>query len=162
MKRSSSNKVASSKSSNGPQASIRKLASLYEADETGWLETTANLIQEKKYDLLDYTNLAEYLLDMARSDRRAVFHRLITLLVHLLKWDHQPNMRSRSWEITIRNQREDLSDELKSKTLRNHVLAVFARAYARARIQAAGETGLDEKQFPAECPWSIDQVLTSE
>src|SRR5262245_37926206 len=142
-----------------PRAAVRELARLYEADETGWLERTADLINKRQYDRLDYKHLAEYLLDMAQRDRREVFHRLITLLVHLLKWERQPGMRSRSWEITIRNQRDDLQDELQSKTLRNHALAVLPKAYARARRQAAGETGLDEGVFPTECPYSLEEIL---
>ena len=30
---------------------------------------------------------------------------LRVLMLHLLKWDHQPSMRSRSWTLTIREQR---------------------------------------------------------
>ena len=30
---------------------------------------------------------------------------LRVLMLHLLKWDHQPDMRSRSWTLSIREQR---------------------------------------------------------
>jgi hypothetical protein len=95
-----------------------KRASLYENDETAWLERMSKLIEEGRYEKLDYKHLSEYLLDMAKRDRREVFSRLTTLLVHLLKWDRQPRKRSRSWKVTIMNQRYDLRDELESKTPR--------------------------------------------
>ena len=146
----------------GPRATARELTRLYEADETAWLEQMSDLIAKRQYNRLDYKNLAEYLLDMARRDRREVLHRLTTLLVHLLKWDHQPGMRSRSWELSIRDQRQELQDDLESQTLKNHAFTVLPKAYARARGRAAGETGLDEEHFPTECPYTLEQVLGSE
>ena len=57
---------------------------------------------------MDYQNLSEYLADMARRDRREVFSRLVVLLSHLLKWEHQPEKRSGSWRGTILEQRREL------------------------------------------------------
>jgi hypothetical protein len=145
----------------GPPQDARALGKLYEADETAWLEKTSDLIERGDYDRLDYQHLREYLSDMARRDRREVLHRLTTLLLHLLKWDHQPALRSRSWKVTIKNQRDELQDLLESQTLKNHAGAVLSKAYARARSQASGETGLDEAQFPETCPYSLDQVVGS-
>ena len=62
------------------------LVSLYEADETAWLDRMAELIRERRYEELDYSHLQEYLTDMANRDRREVESRLRVLLSHLLKW----------------------------------------------------------------------------
>jgi hypothetical protein len=142
------------------KVSRAKLSRLYEADETGWLEQMARLIEEGQLDQLDYKNLKGYLQDMARRDRREVLHRLTTLLAHLLKWDHQPSMRSRSWENTIRVQRHELSDLLDSRTLRNHAADVLPQAYVRAREEAAAETGLPESRFPPDCPYALEDLFT--
>jgi Domain of unknown function DUF29 len=139
--------------------SIRQLADLYEADETAWLEQMAQLIQERRYNELDYKNLSEFLISMAKRDRREVLHRLTTLLEHQLKWDHQPSMRSRSWEQTMKVQRHELIDLCESRTLKNHALEVLSKAYTRARNHAASETGLPEARFPRECPYSLDDLL---
>src|SRR5437762_265465 len=64
---------------------------LYERDETAWLEAMADLIRTGRLDEVDYPNLAEYLADMARRDRREVDSRLVVLLAHVLKWVHQPD-----------------------------------------------------------------------
>jgi hypothetical protein len=138
--------------------SRQKFARLYEADETAWLEEMSRLIEQRQYDQLDYKHLSEYLQDMAKRDRREVFHRLTTLLAHLLKWDHQTSMRSRGWETTILVQRHELQDLLESRTLRNHALEILPRAYSRARDQAAAETELPEERFPAECPYTLDDL----
>jgi hypothetical protein len=76
-------------------------AALPEVDETAWLEATAELVRNGRFADVDRNALAEYLVDMARGDRREVFSRLVVLLAHLLKWEHQPDRRSGSWRGTI-------------------------------------------------------------
>ena len=139
-----------------------KLSRMYEADETGWLEQMSKLISERRYGELDYQNLGEFLLDMAKRDRREVFNRLTTLLMHLLKWEFQPRKRSRSWETTILIQRDDLEDQLESQTLRNHALEVLPKAFARAVRYAAKETGMSQERFPQQCPYTLDDLLSEE
>ena len=77
------------------------MAALYEADETAWLETTAELLRTGQIDRIDFEVLEEYLTDMAKRDRREVESRLVTLIAHLLKWENQSERRSGSWRATI-------------------------------------------------------------
>lgn len=135
------------------------LASMYEADETAWLDLTAELVRRGRFDQIDAAALAEFLTDMARRDRREVFGRLVVLLAHLLKWEHQPERRSGSWLGTTLEQQRELRQLLESGTLRNHAADVFAEAYADARKQAAAETGLARSTFAEECPWDLDGAL---
>src|SRR5260370_25239325 len=116
------------------------LSVLYEQDETAWLEAMSALAASRRYAEMDYLHLSEYLADMAKRDRREVFSRLVVLLAHLLKWEHQPEGRSGSWRGTIREQRRELRQLLESGTLRNHAEAVLAGAYAGGRGQAADQT----------------------
>lgn len=134
-------------------------AALYQADETAWLEATADLIRGGRVAEVDLNILAEYLTDMAKRDRREVFSRLVQLLSHLLKWEYQPDHRSGSWRGTILEQQREVRQLLESGTLRNHALAVFADAYADARKQAAAETGLARSAFPQACGWDVDSAL---
>jgi hypothetical protein len=138
------------------------LAVLYEADEVAWLDRSADLIRAGRTDELDYPNLAEFLTDMAIRERREVKSRLIVLLLHLLKWEYQPQQRSRSWLVTIRLQRGELGDFFTSRTLARHAEAVLDEAYARAVAAAEDETGLPAGTFPADCPYTIDQALTAD
>ena len=135
------------------------LAVLFEADETAWLEATAELARAGRLAEVDACTLAEYLTDMAKRDRREVFSRLVVLLTHLLKWEYQPDHRSGSWRATIREQRRELRQMLESGTLRNHAASVLAEAFAEARAQAADETESEIGTFPAENPWGLDDVV---
>lgn len=134
--------------------------SLYQLDETAWLEQTAALVAQGRFGEVDHANLSEYLIDMARRDRREVLSRLIVLLVHLLKWDHQPDKRTGSWDATITHQRGELRDLLESRTLENYGREVVARAYERAVKEAAREIGVELSTFHAACPWSLEQILS--
>jgi hypothetical protein len=134
--------------------------SLYEQDETAWLEQTASLVAQRRFSEIDPQHLSEYLSDMARRDKREVYSRLVILLAHLLKWEHQPEQRSNSWRGTIVAQRRELRQLLESGTLRRHAGEVLAQAYKDAIQQAAAETGLAEEVFPQEVAMTLEEVLT--
>ena len=142
-----------------PEQSTTTLPSLFEQDETAWLEQTADLVAQRRFAEIDTQSLTEYLNDMARRDKREVFSRLVILIAHLLKWDHQPDQRSNSWRGTILSQRRDLQLLLESGTLRRYAKESLAKIYKQAVEQAATESGLDEGVFPAECPMSPDEIL---
>src|ERR1700716_4121211 len=98
------------------------LSTLFDRDETAWLEIMSQMAAEGRHAEMEYPNLSEYLADMAKRDRREVSSRLVTLLTHLLKWEHQPDQRSGSWRGTILEQRRELRKLLESGTLYNHAL----------------------------------------
>ena len=141
---------------------LESLPALFETDETAWLDAMAETAREGRAEELDLPHLAEYLCDMALRDRREVESRLVVLLAHLLKWSHQPALRSRSWRSTVIEQRQELNRLAGRGVLRNHADAVLAEVYAEAVERAAAETGLAAGDFPAECPYSLDQLLAIE
>ena len=138
------------------------LGVLYERDETAWLEAMSELIRLDRLDEVDYPNLAEYLADMARRDRREVESRLTVLLAHALKWVHQPDCRSGSWRGTIIEQRQELEGLVSRGGLRNHAEAELEDVYRKAVERAAAETGLPPETFPVACPYTLDQLLSAD
>ena len=140
-------------------ATAKSLADLYADDETAWLETMAALVRRRDLAGLDLDNLGEYLADMAQRDRREVKSRLVVLLAHLLKWEFQPEKRSRSWRTTVLTQRQELSDLAGRGVLRAHAGAVLSEAYDNAVELAAAETGLPRASFPSACPYTVEQLF---
>jgi len=106
-------------------------------------------LPDQRFEAVEFDTLAEYLTDMALRDRKEVLSRLIILISHHLKWQFQPNKESKSWRLTIAEQRRALAADFKSKPLRNYAESALAEAYAAAVEQAAIETGLPESTFPA-------------
>ncbi len=141
---------------------MESLPALFETDETAWLDAMSAMARDGRLEDLDLPNLAEYLADMARRDRREVESRLIVLLVHLMKWTYQPEQRSRSWRATVIEQRQELSGLVNQGVLRNHAEATLAEVYRKAVERAAAETGLSAESFPADCPYTFDQLLAVE
>jgi hypothetical protein len=138
---------------------------LYERDFHAWTEEQARLLDKGQLDALDVDHLIAELQLMAGNERRALGSRLEVLLLHLLKWQYQPERRrtGHSWEYSIREARERLQDMLdEGESLSGHVPRLVERHYPRAQRKAARQTGLPPATFPATCPWTIAQVLDAD
>jgi len=136
------------------------LPELYTEDETAWLDAMVDLLAAGTYAELDFASLREYLSDMAKRDRREVESRLVVLVMHILKWVHQPEHRTRSWRGSIIEQRQELRRLAGRGVLRNHAESVLADVYREAVERGAVETGLPPEAFPAECAYSVDELLS--
>jgi hypothetical protein len=136
---------------------------LYETDFYAWTQQQAALMRNEELERLDLPNLIEEIEAMGRRERRELTSRLKILLTHLLKWQFQPDLQSRSWRNTINSQRAEISDLLAdSPSLRPELAACIATAYPRACHQAQAETGLLAPPFPATCPYAPDQILDAD
>jgi len=133
----------------------------YEDDFYAWTVEQVRLLRCGELSAIDIANIAEEIESMGRSDLRAIESRLTVLLTHLLKRQAQPDARSVSWSGTIREQRRQIERLLReSPSLRPYVAAALAEAYRNAREDAAEEVGLSETAFPAECPFTPEEVLS--
>jgi hypothetical protein len=136
-------------------------AAAYDADFYAWTQEQAQLLRSGELSQLDVENIAEELESMGRSDKRELESRLEVLLTHLLKWQLQVKIRSPSWSGTIREQRRKIGKLLRaSPSLRPLIAQLTPEAYAEARDKASDETGLVEAAFPAECPFTPEQILS--
>jgi Domain of unknown function DUF29 len=134
--------------------------SLYDRDFHLWLETTADLLRQKKFDRLDLGHLIEEIEAMGRSEKRELYNRLIVLLMHLLKWEYQPSHRSNSWLATINEQRRQIVKLLAdSPSLKNYFQESFQECYQIARKDASKETGLSLDNFPKQFSFEQETVL---
>jgi hypothetical protein len=133
---------------------------LYEIDFFEWTQRNAELLSQGCFDSADIPHIAEELADLGKRDRRETESFLQRLIVHLLKWQTQPSKRSMSWRSSIRDSRVQLEGIFKqSPSLRRHASISIADLYPGARRTASIETELPLKAFPAECPYSFDQLM---
>jgi hypothetical protein len=134
----------------------------YNHDYYGWLNENVKLIRNHQLHKIDIDHIAEELEAMAKSEKRELLSRLCTLLMHLLKWQYQAPRRTRSWRNTILTQRIDIIELLEdSPSLKPHLVEKMQSAYEKAKIKAEDETGIDQQQFPEQCPYTLEQVLSS-
>jgi hypothetical protein len=137
--------------------------SLYDLDYVAWLEEQAAHLRADRLAALDAPNVAEELEGLARSDRHQLANRLETLILHLLKWDHQPDQRSNRWRASVAEQRRRIRRLLKdSPSLQRSLEGMAREAYPEAIEQAAIETQLSETAFPATLPYSVEQLFARE
>ncbi len=135
-------------------------AGLYERDFYAWLLHNAALIRTGRVTDADLENIAEELEDMGRSDKRALASQLAVLLMHLLKWQFQPEGRSNSWRGSIVNARRAIARLLKeSPSLRGLIPGMVAEEYPDACEDALMETGLPVGALPGACPYSVEALL---
>ncbi len=133
----------------------------YEEDFYAWTIEQSRLLRSGETSNIDAENIAEELESMGRSDRRELKNQLVVLVMHLLKWSHQPAAQSRSWSATIEEQRLGIEDVLAdSPSLRPIVAAMLSQAYTIARARAIAETGLTDDAFAETCPFTSDEVLS--
>jgi hypothetical protein len=141
----------------------KALACDYESDTLIWLETQIELLRTRRFDLLDLDNLIDELDSMAKHDRRSVAHRMENVIMHLLKCQAQPDHITGSWLGTIREQRYQLGRKLADMpSLRNALDGYIHDNYPHAVARAADETGLPRSAFPADCPYTANQLLDTE
>ena len=135
----------------------------HDTDFYSWTQEQAALLQQGRLNELDVANLIEEIQDMGRSERRELESRLAVLLMHLLKWQYEPERRGKSWKVTIKEQRFQAKKCLRQNPgLKHSMRETFEDAYQGALFQAVRETGIDESAFPTDCPWPLDQVLDDE
>ena len=132
----------------------------YETDLYLWVNQQAYLLRSLQFSQVDIENIAMELEDMGRSLQRELVSRLKVLLMHLLKWQYQPNYQSNSWRYTIVGQRDELTDLLdENPSLKSQLEEAIVKGYRYALNEAAKETGLIKETFPAFCPWSFAEII---
>jgi hypothetical protein len=133
---------------------------LYETDFYAWANEQAALLRAGKLSAADIEHIAEEIESMGRTEKRELISRLTVLLLHLLKWQFQSGIRGNSWRLTIKEQRRrSLRHLQENPSLKACLNEIIETAYGDALIEVERETGLPEETFPAECPWSFDQIM---
>jgi phosphoglycerate-specific signal transduction histidine kinase len=114
---------------------------LYENDFYTWSCQQAQLLRDKKFDQVDWSNVIEEISDLGRSEYRAFVSAIEQLTLHLLKWQYQKELRSPSWRLQTRIQE------------------AVSKGYKYGRKGASKETFLDEKVFPEACPYTWEELV---
>ena len=138
-------------------------AQTYETDFLDWTQEQSALLRARHWEELDLEHLAEEIEDMGREQKLALQSLLRQILLHLLKLEISPARSPRAkWTeeiIEFRDQAQSRIDATPS--LKHHAPELFAKAWQQARraAQKSFELYDEQVQVPADCPYSIEQVL---
>jgi hypothetical protein len=133
---------------------------LYTTDYLQWIETTVEKLREQDYANVDWHNLIEEIEDMGRSERKSLKSNLIVIVLHLLKWQYQPNLRGGSWAGSIVEHRRRVGDAIaESPSLKPYLEQAYLKWYNDALRQAIAETQLPKETFPIACPYALTDIL---
>jgi hypothetical protein len=132
----------------------------YDRDIYSWAVEQAALLRAGRIAEADVLNIAEEIDDVGLEQYYRLQSALRIILLHLLKWDHQPQRRSRSWYASIKVQRSHVRRVLrKNPGLKPEIDGAVTEAYEAARIEAATQTSLEEDEFPIDCPYTWDEIM---
>lgn len=135
----------------------------YGEDYAAWIEHQRQLMREQRLEELDLENLIDEVGDLGSSIWDKYVSAIELVLLHMLKWDHQPSHRGRSWQQSIAVHRDRLIDVLsQNPSFKPRREDAVARAYRYARREASGETDLPPRAFPETCPYDWTAITTRE
>jgi hypothetical protein len=145
----------------GPESD--KERARYDRDLYSWAVEQAALLRAGRIAEADVLNIAEEIDDVGLEQYYKLESALRVILLHLLKWDRQPQRRSRSWWASIRVQRNHVRKVLrKNPGLKAEIDGAISEAYETARIEAASQTAIEEDEFPVDCPYSWNEIMERE
>jgi hypothetical protein len=133
----------------------------YGEDYARWLDGQLDALRDRRFDQLDIDHLVEEVGDLGVSNFKAFIGAIRVVLLHMLKWDHQPSGRTnRSWWLSIDEHRDRIARDLAdSPSYRAKIEDAVARAYPSARRSASADTGLPLSTFPEACPYDWDAIV---
>jgi hypothetical protein len=139
------------------------LQELYKSDGYAWCNINAELLRERKFDMIDIDNLIEEIEDMGRRNEINLDSYLFGSFTHILKWIYQPEKRCASWEDSIQKNRRPIKKLLdKNPSLKGKLQEIILEAYQDARKQAAHETKISIHSFPLEMPFTYGEAMTDD
>ncbi len=127
-------------------------------DEHSYLIEQSKRIRNK-LEIVEPEYLAEYLMEMAKSEERELKSQTTRCLMHMLKCEYQTYKTTPSWLNAIRDSSNTIYDIIsESKSLYNKYNDYFNDCYKRAIQKASTETGIVQSKFPKVCPWDKDSI----
>ena len=136
-------------------------SNLYETDFYAWTLEQSKLLKNGDFKDLDIINLVEEIESLGKQQRQELRNRLAVLIGHLLKWDYQPERRSKSWRVTIREQRRDIIYLLQENpSLKPYLEEAITYAHKSGLDLVVRETPLDYQDLPKDPIYTIEQLLS--
>ena len=139
---------------------ITDFKTLYEIDDSLWLEETIELLKAKRFDALDLENLIEELEDLGSEKKFRVasfLQQIIRDCLLLQFWTEERTYNSSHWRSEIVNFKNQ-NDTYLTTNLRNYLTKELPRIYQKALNYVREKTD-NQVRFPGECPYSLENLF---
>lgn len=139
------------------------MTTLYEQDFCDWSLTQASHLRNKDIKELDFENLIEEIESLGASNKSSLSSYLARLMIHLLKMKYAYHQKgnSKSWDASILDSKRQIKYLLRnSPSLKNYAKSVLEECYQDAKEGASLETQIKIEDFPKDCPWHIEELLS--
>ncbi|NCS78932.1 MAG: DUF29 domain-containing protein [Microcystis aeruginosa K13-07] len=123
---------------------IPDLKTLYEIDDSLWLEETIELLKARRFDTLDLENLIEELEDLGSEKKFRVASFLQQIIRHALLlqfWTKEREYNQSHWESELVNFQDQLN------------------TYYQKAIRYVRKKTNNQVNFPNTCPYSLEELL---
>ena len=132
----------------------------YTEDFYSWTQREAEMLKLGRFEHVDIVNVIEEIETSGRSEASALESAYRLICMHQLERIVQPERAdSESWTRTIVRERLNAARLLEDNPgLKPRRGALFARAYAHARKEAAIETRLPLNALPEAAPFSFEEI----
>jgi Domain of unknown function DUF29 len=139
------------------------IETLYETDFAEWADHTAELLRARNFAEIDWESVVEEVETLGRSERAAVRSQLRRMLVHLTKQRAQLERDGAGWQISVASAWMEIRNDIRdSPSLRRHLEDTLRVIYSDAVEEALVQMNLQAADLPADCPWTVDQLLDAE
>jgi NTP pyrophosphatase (non-canonical NTP hydrolase) len=139
---------------------IPDLKTLYEIDDSLWLEETIELLKAKQFEALDLDNLIEELEDLGSEKKFRVASFLQQIIRHSLLlqfWTSERSYNQAHWKSEIVSFKDQLKRYL-STNLRKYLEQEFDNIYEEAVRYVRQKTD-NKVNFPDTCPYTLEELL---
>jgi hypothetical protein len=131
----------------------------YETDYYGWLEDQVALLKAGRLSDIDTQNIAEEIKDIGTRQYDMLENAARALIYNLLKWDLQPDRRSKSMVFSIDAHRDQITRLLdRNPSLSSEVPEALADAYLYATYDMMRDSDLPDSIFASDCPYDWDTI----
>jgi len=135
----------------------------YAEDYAAWVQHQIELMRAGRWAEIDRERLIDEVEDLGKSEFNAFVSAIEVVIVHMLKWDHQPERRTRSWIASIVEHRRRIQRSLRENpSYQARIVEATESAYETGQAKASGETNLPLATFPAENPYDWDAITSRE
>lgn len=133
----------------------------YAEDYAAWVDHQIALLRARRWSDLDLDHLIDEVADLGKSEFNGFVSAIEVVIVHMLKWDVQPERRLRGWIASIAEHRRRLAQALADNpSFKSRKDEALARAFNVAVARAAAETDLPLAAFPQTNPYDWSSLTT--